>query len=440
MSQVVIVEDDRDLREALVDTLTLANYKCIAFESAEKALIFIESMEDGMIVSDVSLEGMSGHALLTVLAKKRPDLPVLLMTAFGTIKQAVDALQKGAVDYLIKPFNPDMLVNKVSQYIRYKASGKIIPIAQDTRSKHLLSLALRVAHSDATVLITGPSGAGKEVLANYIHDCSPRNNHPFIAINCAAIPENMLEATLFGYEKGAFTGAYQQSPGKFEQAQHGTLLLDEVSEMELGLQAKLLRVLQEREVERLGGKKIIDLNVRVIATSNRDLEQMVAENKFREDLYYRLNVFPIHWLPLKERSDDILPLAEHLLARLSQDMNRVKPSLSNEAKQIFQQYDWPGNAREMSNVIQRALILQAGEVIEATDLQLRKRPIAQDKENGSNKSHRLSDDLKTREYQRILEVLATTNGNRQQAADQLGISPRTLRYKLAKMRELGMAV
>jgi two-component system response regulator FlrC len=444
MNQVMIIEDDKALREALIDTLDLAEYQCLAYESAESAISDLGTVEVGLIISDVNLTGISGHDFLAVAKQKVPNVPVLLMTAFGSIKQAVDALQAGAADYLIKPFDSDHFVTKVRQYIRVTPTEKIKPVAHDARSKQLLSLALRVANADATVMISGPSGAGKEVLARYIHENSPRCKQPFVAINCAAIPENMLEATLFGYEKGAFTGAQQASMGKFELAQNGTLLLDEISEMALPLQAKLLRVLQEREVERLGGKKPIKLSLRVIATSNRDMQQEVMRGTFREDLYYRLNVFPLHWLPLRERADDILPLAHHLLSRHIEESGGALPEFSPSALAALKAHSWPGNAREMSNVIQRALILQNDGVIQEEDLNLQQHVNGVGLTDTQPVRHQpprdLNEDLKVREYEKIMQVLKQTQGNRTKAAAELGISPRTLRYKMARMRELGIMV
>jgi two-component system response regulator FlrC len=273
---VLIVEDDLSLREALCDTLSLAGYPVTAAEDGQRALDLLERENFGMVVSDVQMQRMDGYALLKRLKAARPDLPVVLMTAYGTIQKAVEAMHDGAADYLVKPFDAEVLVNMVSRYISAETADDYSVVAEDPRSQEVLALARRVAASDATVMISGASGTGKEVYARFLHCNSPRAARPFVAINCAAIPENMLEAVLFGYEKGAFTGAYQASPGKFEQAQGGTLLLDEISEMNLSLQAKLLRVLQEREVERLGGRKLIELDVRVLATSNRNLREEVA--------------------------------------------------------------------------------------------------------------------------------------------------------------------
>jgi two-component system response regulator FlrC len=309
-------------------------------------------------------------------------------------------------------------------------------IATAEVSRRLADLARRVAASDCTVLIAGESGTGKEVLARFIHRNSPRAERAFVAVNCAAIPENMLEAILFGYERGAFTGAHAAHPGKFEQAQGGTLLLDEVTEMPLGLQAKLLRVLQEREVERLGGRTPVSLDVRVLATTNRNLRGEVAAGRFREDLYYRLNVFPLTTAPLRERRDDVLPLAMHVLNARCRPGERI-PALSAEAAHVLLTHSWPGNVRELDNVMQRAVILANGPVIQADHIHVEASALAV---AVADPSSALSDSLSAAERDVILEALRTDNGNRQAVAKRLGISPRTLRYKLAKLREAGVEV
>ncbi|HEY5809031.1 MAG TPA: sigma-54 dependent transcriptional regulator [Povalibacter sp.] len=329
-------------------------------------------------------------------------------------------------------------------------------------SRRLAALAQRVAASDCTVLIAGESGTGKEVLARFIHRSSPRAGKAFIAVNCAAIPENMLEATLFGHERGAFTGAHASHAGKFEQAQHGTLLLDEVTEMPLGLQAKLLRVLQEREVERIGGRAPLALDVRVLATTNRNLRAEVAAGRFREDLYYRLNVFPLSTSPLRERRDDVLPLAMRLLTSRCRVGERI-PALSADAAHLLLTYNWPGNVRELDNVMQRALILCNGAVIEPEHVQLEEPAVdrqlmrgqqtsgdaaTNDRRRTGNVSDRtlpaaeaqLSDSLEQAERDLILDALRLDHGNRTAVARRLGISARTLRYKLAKLRDAGVEV
>ncbi len=436
------------------------------------------------------------------------------------------------MDYLVKPFDPGVLVDSVKKY----ACGTFIssesaPVAVDEASKQLLKLAAKIAKTDSTALILGESGTGKEVLARFIHESSSRKDKPFVAINCAAIPEAMLESILFGHEKGAFTGANSASVGKFEQANGGTLLLDEISEMDIGLQAKLLRVLQEREVERLGGRKTIDLDVRVIATSNREMLREVQRGGFREDLYYRLSVLPLQWQPLRERRADIVPLAEVLLINHAKKQHRGRVNLSQGAKAALFNYPWPGNVRELDNVIQRALILQDGNLIQECDLALTmmtgtsstqginnraseqrqplndthvktdslydsetaiaKVPINREEErleysgfstnggeihafmpinraesegicssvdsksslfgdkNGVEQAStsaiemgrgQLNNDLKHREFEVIVNSIRSENGSRKRAAQRLGISPRTLRYKIARFREVGLLV
>lgn len=450
---ILVVEDDLDLREALVDTLDIAGATTLEAECAEDALALIPNHAIDMVVSDINMGAMDGLALLKEIRRLYPQLPVLLITAYGSISASVEAIQSGAVDYMVKPFEPHLLVKAVSRYVGgANPEGSDDPVAQEPSSQQLLQLARRVASTDSTVLICGESGTGKEVLARYIHQYSNRADQPFVAINCAAIPENMLEGMLFGHEKGAFTGAYNSAPGKFEQAQGGTLLLDEISEMDSGLQAKILRVIQEREVERLGGRKLIELDVRIIATTNRQLAEEVATGRFREDLFYRLSVFPLEWLPLRQRPLDIVPLAQNLLQAHTLKMGRPPVSLDGSAVQALAAHHWPGNVRELDNVMQRALIMQAGTVI--SDFHLRLDPfgsnlmpvtdnfpsVSEDSGEVRSEGSVLEDDLQRREFEIIVDTLRSEAGSRKNAAAKLGISPRTLRYKLARMRELGINI
>lgn len=463
-AKVLLVEDDRALREALADTLSLGGHDYRAVDCAESALLALKEEAFSLVVSDVNMPGMDGHQLLAQIRARYPQLPVLLMTAYGAVERAVDAIRQGAADYLVKPFEPRALLELVARHALGRLGGEQDgPVAVEPASRQLLELAARVAQSDSTVMITGESGTGKEVLARYIHQRSPRADGPFIAINCAAIPDNMLEATLFGHEKGAFTGAVTAQPGKFELADGGTILLDEISEMPLGLQAKLLRVLQEREVERVGARKPLSLDIRVLATSNRDLAGEVAAGRFREDLYYRLSVFPLAWRPLRERPADIPPLAERLLARHVKKMNHAPVRLSEAAVCCLVQHGWPGNVRELDNAIQRALILQQGGQIQPEDLCLDTAigqavqislprlavvsaapPAAPlsvvDAVPAGGEAGALGEDLRRREFQVIIDTLRSERGRRKEAAERLGISPRTLRYKLAQMRDAGMDV
>lgn len=453
---IMVVEDNPELRDALSDTLEYDGYSVIAVADGESALQVLERQSIGLVVTDINMDGMDGHALLMQIRRRHPVLPVILITAFGSIGSSVRAMREGAVDYLLKPFKPEQLLSSIEKYLAPSVAGSADPIAVDAVSQQLLSLARRVAQSDATVLVSGESGTGKEVLAQYIHRHSRRSDGPFIAINCAAIPDNMLEATLFGHEKGAFTGAYQSSPGKFEQADGGTLLLDEISEMDIALQAKILRVLQEREVERVGGRKTLSLDVRVIATTNRDLRDCVREGTFREDLYYRLSVFPLAWQPLRNRPRDIVPLAERLLQYHGARMARGAVQFTDDGRQALINYSWPGNVRELDNVVQRALIIQEGTHIGSAALALADThpaslmPLSALKGVGDDASARqeqnvegetaLGSDLRRREFELILATLREKGGRRKETAEALGVSARTLRYKLARMRDMGINI
>jgi two-component system response regulator FlrC len=449
---VLVVEDDAALREALIDTLHAAGISALAAGDAAAALQCLETEEIALVISDVHMPGPNGYELLTSIKRLRPDLPVVLMTAYGTIAQAVSAMREGATDYIVKPFDAQALIDMA----RRQLAARVIPnelIAADPESKRTVCLARKIAENDATVLITGESGTGKEVYARFIRDNSSRSAAPFVAINCAAIPENMLEATLFGYEKGAFTGASAAHAGKFEQAQGGTLLLDEISEMDLGLQAKILRVLQEREVERLGSTRTISLDVRLIATSNRDLPEEVSAGRFRADLYYRLNVMTLRLAALRERRGDILPLARRAIQACARG-GQVALCLSADAERKLLAQGWPGNARELTNTVQRAAWLASGGIIDAADLDtgaapasaatapVAAAPVATAPFASPAQPHEigLDHDLKERERELILATLRVTGGSRKLTAERLGISPRTLRHKLQQLKAAGVSV
>ncbi|ANO51044.1 sigma-54-dependent transcriptional regulator [Woeseia oceani] len=432
---VLIVEDDANLRGALSDTLASGRYPVLSAGSGAEALSILGRERVGLVVSDIQMEPMSGHQLLSEIRRQHPAMPAVLMTAYGTIENAVDVMRDGASDYLVKPFAADELIAVVDRYMHADVADSQ-PIAGDAKTIELLRIAERVARSDATVTISGESGCGKEVFARFIHDRSLRRDKPFVAINCAAIPENMLEAVLFGYEKGAFTGATSAHPGKFEQAEGGTLLLDEISEMDLSLQAKLLRVIQEREVERLAGRTTIALDVRVLATTNRNLRQCVSDGAFREDLYYRLNVFPLRIPPLRERRGDILPLTELAIAR-HHNTSGPRPILAECAVERLLSHDWPGNVRELDNLVQRSLIMLGGATVRAADLAFEECDAAP-QVAATPAAASLQDEVKQHEYERIRSALGAHHGKRSAAAKALGISPRTLRYKLARMRDEGV--
>ena len=439
---LLVVEDDLQLRDALCLTLECAGHRVIGAADGPAALRLLEREAFNLVVSDLRMQPMDGIALLKAIRAGFPHLPVLLMTAFGDVDKAVSAMRAGACDFLLKPFEPGVLLEHVARHALRPQQEEGV-IAADPRTRNLLALAARVAKTEATVLLSGESGTGKEVFARHIHARSARAAAPFVAINCAAIPENLLEATLFGHEKGSFTGAQAAQAGKFEQAQGGTLLLDEISEMPLALQAKLLRVLQEREVERVGGKKPIALDIRVLATSNRDMAREVAAGRFREDLYYRLNVFPLQIPALRERPADILPLARHFAARHGSPAARF----AADAEALLAAHAWPGNVRELENSVQRALILAGGDAVAAEHLQLSLQfsmpvetpepPVAQQEIGPVARPQAAPAKMRELERQHILETLAAVNGSRKRAVELLGISERTLRYKLQQYRTAG---
>jgi two-component system response regulator FlrC len=448
---ILVVEDDDALRDALLVTLEAAGHHAVGADGGPSALATLGRDTFNMVVSDLRMAPMDGLELLGEIRARKPGLPVLLMTAFGDVDKAVAAMRGGACDFMLKPFEPKALLDQIARYAQPPRTESSGVVAGDARTQEVLLLAARVARTDATVMLTGESGTGKEVFARYIHDQSNRARGPFVAINCAAIPDNLLEATLFGHEKGAFTGAQAAQAGKFEQANGGTLLLDEISEMPLALQVKLLRVLQEREVERVGAKKPIPLDIRVLATSNRDMAAEVAAGRFREDLYYRLNVFPLRIPALRERPGDIVPLARHFLSLHGASLGKTaRLAASAEAK--LAAYAWPGNVREMENTIQRALIVAPGEVIEGEHLLLgasnisassiaaaEPRPAVAEMEPEAAAFARpaIPANMKDLERVHILETLAKVGGSRKKAVEALGISERTLRYKLKQYKDEG---
>ena len=445
---VLVVEDDPNLREAVCDTLELAGQAVVSAPGGEEALRLLDGQPVSLVVSDVRMMPMDGIALLKEIRSRHAHLPVVLMTAYADVDRAVEAMRSGACDFLLKPFEPKALLEHVARYRLPESMDDDRVVACDPASRNLFALAARVAQTDTTVLLTGESGVGKEVVARYIHNHSARRSGPFVAINCAAIPDSLLEATLFGYEKGAFTGAQQAQAGKFEQAQNGTLLLDEVTEMPLGLQAKLLRVLQEREVERVGGKRPVALDIRLIATSNRDMAEAVAKGVLREDVYYRLNVFPLLIPALRQRPDDIVPLATHFLVEHGARSGRSGLRLAPSAEEALRRYAWPGNVRELENAMQRAVIFAAGDTVEADALHLVTPPVfkatpdvvpeiapvvASLPLDGTR-----TNNMRDLEREHILETLAAVGGSRKLAGERLGMSERTLRHKLKQYREAGL--
>jgi DNA-binding NtrC family response regulator len=423
MKPILIVDDDPQMRLALNEAIQRLGYNTVLCDSGASAMDRLRQASYSMVVTDMKMPKMDGLMLLKEIRSQVGHLPVLIITGFGTIENAVQTMKEGATDYLLKPFSFDALREMIGSVMRRGEAEKGI-LTADPDMKKIVALAGNLAASDITVLILGESGTGKELLARHIHNLSKRSDRPFIAVNCAAIPENLLESELFGHEKGAFTGAIDRKKGKFELANSGTILLDEIGEMSMVLQAKLLRVLQEREVDRVGGREPVQVDVRVIATTNRDLKKECAEGRFREDLYYRLNVFPLRLPPLRERPDDVVLLAVHFMEKFSALAGRQTRGFSEDALRLIKSRAWPGNIRELENAIQRAVFLCKGDIIEGEDFML--------DETDSNGP--FAGRIKDVEKDLILQTLKDVSGNKTRAARILGVSVRTIRNKLNEYR------
>jgi DNA-binding NtrC family response regulator len=436
--ELLVVDDEPQMLIAINETLRRSGYSITTAGSGIEALRRLKEKYYQLVITDMRMPEVSGIDLLRKVKNLTPQTPVILLTAYGTIQNAVDAMRDGAYDYLLKPFSSESLESIVRRALdsapkRSEKTSHAI-ITQDPKFSRTLEQASQAAASTATVLIEAESGTGKELLARMIHLKSPRCSGPFVAVNCAALPENLLESELFGFEKGAFTGANASKPGKFELANRGTLLLDEIGEMAPILQAKLLRVLQEKEVDRVGGKNPVEIDVRVIATTNRDLQMLVRNEEFREDLYYRLNVVRLTIPPLRERCEDIPLLADFFCKRHGKNLGRQGIGISPEALDSLVHHDWPGNVRELENMIQRAVTLCAGSVIRSEDLFLSESQSSVPMPFGNSKPTELGFTagvtMREMERQLICRTLEDTGGNRTRAAKCLGISLRTLRNKL----------
>ncbi len=449
---ILVVDDQPEIRTALFERLTRAGYAVALAETGVEALQKFKDDPFELVITGQSLPHLDGMQLLCQIKQLSPQTAVVMITGNGTIDNAVEAMREGAFDYILKPVAMEIIEETVRR--AFSATEKLASPAEDYRTdgytddrpiitvdpamKKLLEMAKDVAPSKATVLIQGDSGTGKELLARFIHKSSDRAQGPFVAINCASLPEGLLESELFGHEKGSFTGATARKTGKFELANKGTILLDEVSEMEPALQAKLLRVLQEEEIDRVGGKTPIQINVRVIATTNRNLIEWVKKGKFRQDLYYRLNVIPLRIPALKNRPRDIHPLAEYFLMKYSRENKKKLKKLSPETLALLKSMSWPGNVRELENIIARGVLLSKGSVIEPSDLFLED-SVLESRGQAPLKASKNGRTMTIREMERemIEQALTETSGNRTHAAEILGISVRTLRNKLAEYKAKG---
>jgi DNA-binding NtrC family response regulator len=439
---ILVVDDDRLVNEYLSETLLRAGYQVESVLSGEEALERASNKDYDVLISDIKMKGMDGITLLQKVRDIRPEMIVIMITAYGTVENAVKAIKLGAYDYLLKPVSPDaieILMQRASELLELRRENRRLRsdladkyqniIGKSARMKEVFELIQATADARSTVLITGESGTGKELVARAIHNVSSRKDNPFIKLNCAALPENLVEAELFGYEKGAFTGAVRQHKGRFELAHTGTLLLDEISEMPLGLQAKLLRVLQEREFERIGSGTSIEVDVRIIATSNRNLREAIQKKLFREDLFYRLNVIPIHLVPLRDRLEDIPLLVNHFIAKYGTENRKEIAGVDESAMRLLMKYHWPGNVRELENYIERAVVTSDRKYLTKEDFPRELslgRAIEEVKEFGDGLT------LAEGEKYLILKALERYGGNKTKAADALKITPRTIRNKLAE--------
>ena len=460
--RVLIVDDEKLSREFLAHATEALGYEAHAVSSGAAALKVLEEESFDLVFTDLRMPEMDGIALVERLQSEHPALPTVVVTAHGSIDDAVKALRLGASDFLMKPCSPEtlaMVIDRIAQtaklmreneYLRDELVGAESDeiIAKSPLTKAVLETAGRIANSKGTVLITGESGSGKECVAQFIHKNSPRASEAFVRVNCAALSPQLLESELFGHEKGAFTGAHKTRPGRFELADGGTLLLDELGEISPALQAKLLRVLEEEEFERVGGNKTMKVDVRIIASTNRDLPKEVAEGRFREDLYYRLHVLPVHLPPLRERTEDGAPLALHFAAIHAEKNGRGAPTFTHEALVRLRDWTWPGNVRELENVVQRAVVLLQGDEIASKDLVFGSQtPVQPEPErryshlqSGEEDLGRMLANRPIADIERIaiLATLERTGGNKTEAARRLGVTARTLSNKIKLWRQMGL--
>lgn len=450
IEKILVIDDEKLVRDFLIETLQRKKYDVQGYDSGQKALTHLKDHQYDLVITDMKMPGLTGIDVLKKIKEISPNTIVIIITAYGSIENAVEAMRLGAFNYLIKPFSPDSIeavIEKAKEhhalveentYLREEVNSgpmknAMSAVGESPAMKKIFADIERIAKSSANVMITGESGTGKEVIAHLIHTQSMRAGKPFIKVNCAAVPESLMESEFFGHEKGSFTGASNLHRGRFELANGGSLLLDEITEVPISLQAKLLRAVQEQEFERVGGSRPIQVDVRIISTSNRNMAEAIETKKIREDLYYRLNVMPIHIPPLRERKEDILPLAELFLTKLSKENHKNKISLSKEAKARLSGYSWPGNVRELANVIERAVVLNSTGTISADEIYIS--PLAfsiPEQEKPAEMPEKNT--LQELEKQLIIKTLQQMDNNRTKTAEKLGISVRTLRNKLQEYK------
>lgn len=429
---ILVVDDERAQREILEMILSSEGYDVTTASSGEAALKLAKEKRFDLVLTDLKMTGMDGIELLQRLLTLDSSIIVILLTAHGSIESAKEALRRGAYDYLEKPYDRDQLLDTTRRALGRLDMLDTEIISASPAMETVKKMILKVAGSSSTVLIRGESGTGKELIARAIHNMSPRADQPFVSVNCAAINENLLESELFGHEKGAFTGAHAEKKGLFEVANHGTLFLDEIGELDIGLQAKLLRALQEREIRRVGGTRPIKVDVRVVAATNRDLRAMVQDGRFRDDLYYRINVLSIDVPPLRERREDIPVLIDYFLRKHTRNTSRLIRGLTPEARRLMLDYSWPGNVRQLESAIERAILLSEGDQITVEDLPLEVRQETRPASEGIFKLPPEGISFEDVERDLILQAMERTDYNITKAAKLLGITFRTLQYRLEK--------
>jgi two-component system, NtrC family, response regulator AtoC len=445
MSKVLVVDDERKMRRVLQILLEQMGLESIPAENGGEALEHFAAEKIDLVLTDLRMPDMSGVELLDKIRAVDSEVPIIVFTAYGTVQSAVDAMKRGAFDYILKPFDleaVEVVIRRAVEMGRYRIENRYLReqaapaapglIGESPALQRIASLISQVAPTRSPVLITGETGTGKEVVARAIHAASPRSERLFVPLNCAAIPAELLEAELFGFVRGAFTGAEADRPGKFEVADHGTLFLDEIGEMTTAMQAKLLRVLQEGIVERIGSNKHVTVDSRIVSSTNRDLDSAMRQGTFREDLFYRINVFHIHLPPLRERREDIQPLARHFLQRFATELGRPPLVLSEEAERLLVSYNWPGNVRELRNAMERAAVLCSGTLIEGSQFRSLAAEPPPPPTVSTEESYELTPAVEDLERKMILRALGAADDNKAQAARLLGISERTLWYKLKR--------
>ena len=444
---ILIIDDEATQRDVLKGYLMKKGYTIFSASSGKEGIEMVRKNPVDIILSDYKMPDLSGLDVLEQIKKINPEISFVIVTAYGTVENAVKAMRIGAFDYISKPVDLDeldLMIERIIEHKNLKSENQLLKsqlqdkhkvtsiVSQSAKMEEVINIAVRVADSKATVLITGENGTGKEVIAKAIHYMSPRKDSPFVAVNVPALTETLLESELFGHEKGAFTGADKMKKGRFEIAHGGTLFLDEVGDIPQSIQVKLLRVLQEHQFERVGGTEKIEVDVRIIAATNKDLEQKIKDGTFREDLYYRLNVVSIKIPPLRERKEDIIPLIDNFIGNFCKENNKERLEVSKEAADLLMKYNYPGNVRELENIIERAVVLTRGKVISLNDLPMNIKGFKEEKSMAILGKGTLTDQVEALEKQLIYDALQESGGNQTQAGKLLGLTERNLRYKLKK--------